>query len=244
MISAAEVPAFLPADGDSVTTRPERDPKGLDVDPIRGPEASGIPPIGPGPTPSAPPPAPRRRKKRGCLATGCLTLIGLFVLAVIVVGALLFRVPQQLGIAPSGARLLVGTPDRDGAAAILAQVEKAGVDTTGLSLYVLPVTGQSGTLAYAVLDASAGFTFPTGSAANPLVDLFGRLVNGPAVDKAKVREVAIEYRDPTGHRLGVLTASTDVIRAFIAGQIDEKAFSAKLHGDVDPVAALQAVPGP
>ncbi len=114
------------------------------------------------------------------------------------------------------------------------------MDTTGLSLYVLPVKGQTGTLAYAVLDASAGFTFPTGSAANPLLDLFDRLVNGPAVEKANVKQVAIEYRDPGGHRLGVLTASTDVIREFIAGTIDEKTFSAKLHGDVDPLAALQA----
>lgn len=217
------------------------------MDPIRGPETSGVPPIGPdstpsAPTPSAPTPAGARKpkKKRGCFVQGCLTLIGLLAVLVLVVAALLFRVPQQLGLAPSGARLLGGTPDRAGAASILAQVRKAGVDTTGLSLYVLPVKGQGGTLAYAVLDASAGFTFPTGVAANPLPGLFETLVNGPAVDEANVREVAIEYRGPDGHRLGVLTASTDVIRQFIAGTIDEKTFSARLHGDVDPLAALQA----
>jgi hypothetical protein len=201
----------------------------------------------PGQTPAAPTqagPRTKKKKKRGCLAQGCLLMTGLFAVLVLLIVALVFKVPEQLGLAPSGARLLAGTPDRDSAAAILANLEKAGVDTTGLSLYVMPVTGQSGTLAYAVLDTSAGFTFTGGGAANPLPELFGSLVNGPPVDDANVTQVAIEYRDQTGKRLGVLTASTEVIREFIAGTIDEKTFRARLHGDVDPLAVLQAATAP
>lgn len=197
-----------------------------------------------GPDPPHDSSAPVRRKKRGCFATGCLTILGLLLVAAVVVGGLLLRVPQQLGIWPSGARLLQGTPDREAAAAILDEVAATGVDTTGLSLYVFPVEGQGGTLAYAVLDTSAGFRFPTGADANPLTDLFGRLASGSTVDEAGIEQVAIAYRDEAGRTLGVLTASTEVVRQFVAGQIDEAAFSEQLHGDVDLGAALEAVNAP
>ncbi len=193
-----------------------------------------------GPAPSA----PVQKKKRGCLATGCLTILGLLLVVVVVVGGLVLRVPQQLGIWPSGAKLLEGTPDREAAAAILDEVAAAGVDTTGLSLYVFPVEGRDGALAYAVLDTSAGFHFPTGTDANPLPDLFGRLASGSTVDEAGIEQVAIAYRDESGRTLGVLTASTNVIRQFVAGEIDEAAFSEQLSGDVDLGAALEAVNAP
>lgn len=186
----------------------------------------------------------RRKKKRGCFATGCLTILGLLLVAAVVVGGLLLRVPQQLGIWPSGASLLRGTPDREAAAAILDEVAAAGVDTTGLSVYVFPVEGRDGTLAYAVLDTAAGFEFPTGAAANPLSDLFGRLTAGTTVDEANIEQVAIAYRDDEGRTLGVLTASTDVIRQLVAGEIDEAAFSEALDGTVDLGAVLDAVNQP
>ena len=194
-----------------------------------------------GPDPLRDPSAPTRKKKRGCFATGCLTIVGLLLIGTVVVGGLLLRVPQQIGILPSGASLLQGTPDRAAAAAILDQVAAAGVDTTGLSLYVFPVEGQDGTLAYAVLDTSAGFHFSSGTNANPLPDLFGKLAGGSTVDEARVEQVAIAYRDESGRTLGVLTASTDVIREFVAGEIDEEAFSEQLNGDVDLGAVLDAV---
>lgn len=190
------------------------------------------------------PPAPVRKKKRGCFASGCLMIFGALLIVTVVVGGLLLRVPQQLGILPSGEKLLQGTPDRAAAAAILDQVAAAGVDTTGLSLYVFPVEGQDGTLAYAVLDTSAGFHFSTGTDANPLPDLFGKLASGSTVDEANIEQVAIAYRDESGRTLGVLTAPTGVIRQFVAGEIDEEAFSKQLHGDVDLGAVLDAVKAP
>jgi hypothetical protein len=201
-------------------------------------------PEGVGPDPLHDPSAPIHRKKRGCLATGCLTILGLLLVGGVILAVLLLRVPQQLGIWPSGATLLQGTPDREAAAAILDEVAAAGMDTTGLSLYVFPVEGQEGALAYAVLDTSAGFRFPTGTAANPIPDLFGKLSGGSTVDEAGIEQVAIAYRDESGRTLGVLTASTDDIRQFVAGEIDEETFSAQLNGDVDLGAVLEAVNAP
>jgi len=206
--------------------------------------SSNVAPEGVSPDPLRDPSAAVRRKKRGCFATGCLTILGLLLVVAVVVGGLVLRVPQQLGIWPSGASLLQGTPDREAAAAILDEVAATGVDTTGLSLYVMPVEGQDGTLAYAVLDTSAGFRFPTGADANPLTDLFGRLASGSTVDEAGIEQVAIAYRDEAGRTLGVLTASTNVIRQFVAGEIDEAAFSEQLRGDVDLGAVLDAVNAP
>ena len=107
----------------------------------------------------------------------------------------------------------------------------------------MPVKGQDGTLAYAVLDTSAGFKFPkaTVSGRNPIPDIFTRLTGGPAAAKANVAEVAVEYRDPTGTSIGVLTASTASIHDFAAGTIDQTAFANAMHGSFNPAGALNSL---
>ena len=195
------------------------------------------------PPPAPPPPPPK--KKRGCCFSGCLVIVLVLLVSGLGAGALLARLPAQLGLWPSADSRLAGTPDRAGAAAILAELQAEGIDTTGLTLYVLPVTGQSGSLAYAILDTSAGFHFPTAtdSARNPIPDMFTRLTGGPAATAAKVAQVAIEYRNPTGQSLGVLTASTASIHDFAAGTINQAAFSAALHGNFNPSGALSLLAG-
>jgi hypothetical protein len=186
-----------------------------------------------------------KKKGHGCFFKGCLTTLLVLVLVIAAVGALLARLPQQLGLWPSGASLLSGTPDRAGAAAILDEVKADGIDTAGMTLYVMPVEGKDGTLAYAILDTSAGFRFPTAttSGRNPIPDMFVRLTGGSAATAARVAQVAIEYRDPAGQTLGVLTASKSSINDFASGAIDETAFSNALSGTFNPGAALDPLSG-
>jgi hypothetical protein len=193
----------------------------------------------------APTAAPARRRGCGCFGTGCLVVLVVLLLVAALGGALALRVPAQLGIWPSGERLLAGTPDRPAAAAILAELKADGIDTTGLSLYVMPVEGQDGTLAYAVLDTSAGFTFPeaTTSGRNPIPDMIVRLAEGRAATDAGVAAVAVEYRDPTGTPAGVLVARRAAIADFAAGRIDEAGVSQALHGTFNPAAALTVLGG-
>lgn len=195
--------------------------------------------------PAVPAAAPAPKKGRGCFCSGCLLLLILLLVAALGVGALVLRLPAKLGIWPSGEALLSGTPDRAGAAAILEELKADGIETTGLTLYVVPVTGQSGTLAYAILDTSAGFDFSATSAAgtSPIPDMFTRLVAGPAATESNVAQVAIEYRGISGEAMGVLTASTQSIRDFASGAIDQAAFSNALHGTFNPAGALGALSG-
>ncbi len=155
--------------------------------------------------------------------------------------ALVLRIPQQLGLLPDPHRLLAGTPDRAAATALAAELAAAGIATKGLTLYVLPVEKSKGTLAYAILDTSAGFTFPVapaGGDSNPIYRMFTTLANSPTIDRAGVEQIAVEYRDETGKRLATFTAKTTAIRDFAAARIDAEAFSDRLAGDVDPVAAV------
>ena len=214
-------------------------------------------PVAPPPDPGAAatgalwaPPAAKKRRGcgcgcGGCLGTGCLIVLVVLLLVGAVGGALAFRVPQQLRIWPSGEKLLAGTPDRAGAAAILDELDAGGADTTGMTLYVMPVDGEPGTLAYAVLDTSAGFRFPqaTTSGRNPIPDMITRLATGKAATDANVADVAIEYRDPSGQMVGVLVAGRQSIADLAAGRIDEASFSRALHGTFNPGAALTVLSG-
>jgi hypothetical protein len=192
---------------------------------------------------ATPPPTPARG--RGCLFRSFLTVLVVLLVLVASAGVLLARLPAQLGIWPSGSSLLAGTPDRTGAAAILDELRADNIDTTGITLYVLPVAGEDSTLAYAVLDTRAGFHFPASVPGGPasLPNLFARLADGTAVTDARVAQVAIEYRDPSGQTLGVLTASVANIHAFVTGTIDQATFSNDLDGNFDPGAALNFLLG-
>jgi hypothetical protein len=163
-----------------------------------------------------------------------------------IAAAVAFRIPQQLGLVPDPNRLLAGTPDRAAAADLTAELSAAGIDTTGLTIYVLTVEGSQGTLAYAVLDPSAGFAFPaasTGGDSNPIFRMFTTLAESPTIDAAGVEQIAVEYRDESGQRLGTFTAKTAAIRDLAAGRIDSEAFSDQLAGDIDAGAAFGSAAG-
>ena len=199
------------------------------------PETPEIPP------PAAPPAAPPPRG-RGCLFRGCLITLS-FVLGVVIAGtALVLRIPQQIGLIPTAETLLADTPDREGAAELMASMQASGIDTTGMSLYLLPMRDGSGAIAYAVLDTAAGFQFPTSANRPGLIEMFVRLADGRAREMGVTR-VAVDYRDGTGASLGLLTASASSIARLASGQDDLDTFSRSLDGRVDVGAVLGGTGG-
>ncbi len=179
---------------------------------------------------------------RGCLFRGCLMTLFFVVGIVIASGALILRIPQQLGLLPTAETLLADTPDREGARELMASIEASGIDTTGMSLHLLPMREGDSVIAYAVLDTSAGFTFPTAANRPGLVEMFVRLADGRAQDLGITR-VAVDYRDGTGQSLGVLTASVSAITRVASGQDDLETFSRSLDGRVDLGAVLGGMTG-
>lgn len=128
---------------------------------------------------------------------------------------------------------LADEPDRQAAAALLAELEQAGVRTEGLSLYVLPFEGKDGNVALAVLDASQGFRFANSGQEDALIGLMARLATGQAAPQHDITRVAVEYRDAGGTSLLTLTASTEAISGFAAGELDREAFMETVDGRVD-----------
>lgn len=183
-----------------------------------------------------------RPRGRGCLFRGCL--ITLFFVGGIVIasGALILRVPQQLGLIPTAETLLADTPDREGARELMASIEASGIDTTGMSLHLLPMREGDAVIAYAVLDTSSGFRFPTAADRPGLIEMFVRLADSQAQELGITR-VAVDYRDGTGKSLGLLTASVSSISRLASGQDDLETFSRSLDGRVDVGAVLGGVTG-
>jgi hypothetical protein len=182
------------------------------------------------------------RKGRGCLFRGCLITLSFVVGIGIAMTALVLRVPQQLGLLPTAETLLADTPDREGARELMTSIEASGIDTTGMQLHLLPMREGDGAIAYAVLDTSAGFQFPTGTNRPGLIEMFVRLADGRARELGVTR-VAVDYRDGTGKSLGLLTAPVAAIARVASGQDSLETFSRSLDGRVDVGAVLGGMAG-
>jgi hypothetical protein len=174
---------------------------------------------------------------RGCLFRGCLVTLSFVVGIGVATAALVLRIPQQVGLIPTAETLLADTPDREGAAELMASIEASGIDTTGMSLLLLPMRDGDAVIAYAVLDTSAGFRFPAATDRPGLIEMFVRLSDGRARELGVTR-VAVDYRDGTGKSLGLLTASASSIARVASGQDDLETFSRSLDGRVDVGAVL------
>jgi hypothetical protein len=168
---------------------------------------------------------------------GCLITLSFVIGIVIASGALILRIPQQVGLIPTAETLLADTPDREGATELTASMAASGIDTTGMSLYLMPMRDGDGVIAYAVLDTSAGFHFPATTDRPGLIEMFVRLSDGRARELGVTR-VAVDYRGAGGASLGVLTAPSTSIARLASGQDDLKTFSRSLDGRVDIGAVL------
>lgn len=165
---------------------------------------------------------PQAKKKKGCLRTGC-GLIGWLLLALILVAGWAYvinsNIPEQLGLRkPPAERLLSGEPDRASADAILSALTEGGLNTQGVRLYVLPVEGTDAQIAYAVLEASEGFTFDYSQNDDAMTGLLVRMATSQAVTEARIERVAIDYRNATGDQVAVITAPVAILRAFAEGR--------------------------
>ncbi|MBI4318812.1 MAG: zinc ribbon domain-containing protein [Chloroflexi bacterium] len=176
----------------------------------------------------------RQKKGRGCIGWGCLIFTLLLVLLLLVAGAgaaIFFRVPERIGLVKSPAeRLFSGTPDRQAARELKDELARAGVDTKGLDIYVLPVTGKDSSVAIAVMDSSRGFRFGSTRGRDPVIDFMGRLSTSKTAEAAGIKRVAIDYRNEKGESLLALTASVDAASGFARGGVSREEFMQNLEG--------------
>ncbi|MBI4789240.1 MAG: hypothetical protein HY782_19580 [Chloroflexi bacterium] len=192
----------------------------------------------------APPPppvvAPQPKKGLGCIRIGCIGVL-LIACALIALGAgLYFQIPQRVGLLPSAERTFASTPDREAATALRDELNKGGIDTKGMGIYVLPFRDKPGSVAYIVLDSAQGFKFKSGSK-DPIIDYFKQMAQSEATKKYGLQRLAMEYKSPTGTTLLSLTASTDVINGFISGKVSRSDFLKQVDGQANWVGFYQEV---
>jgi hypothetical protein len=206
------------------------------VTPQAAAPAPAPPPVPAYAQPASPPPAaaaPVAPKKRHRLRGCCLgTLLVLLLLCG--VGVFISPLPQRWGLRRSPAeRAFAPEPDRAVAVALTTELREAGVDTTGLYLYVLPYEEQQGSVLYAVLDGSSGFGLNRSTDSEPILDYMGLLAQSEAAQQAGIQRVAVDYRDSEGQQVAVLTASTASVLAFSRGDMPLETFMQELEGKVD-----------
>lgn len=172
------------------------------------------------------------KKKKRWYSPGKIILY-LIVLIILVLAAMYFRVPQKIGLIKNHAeQLFTMTPDRDKAAAVMADLQAAGLNTQGVEVYVLPVKGTNDNVAMVVLDASKGFNFTGSGSADPVKDF---LLVASKAQQQGINRAAVAYYDEKGKPLATATLPTDAAAAYSQGKMTDRQLMEKVDvgtGDI------------
>jgi len=172
------------------------------------------------------------KKRRGCFFWGCITTLGIVVVSALLLSVFVFNVPQRLGLTkPAAERLLSQTPDRETALTLKADFQKAGLNTTGVDVYVIPEKNSDKSILFTVLDSSKGFYFSNYGTEDAITAYLVKLATSSSA--YGIERVAFEYRDSEGTPLIDVTAATDVILKYSRGQISKAEFLKSIDAKID-----------
>ncbi|MFC1920254.1 hypothetical protein ACFLYQ_00840 [Chloroflexota bacterium] len=166
-------------------------------------------------------------------------IVLIVVLAVIVILAIwFFNIPQRIGLVQTPTeKLISATPDREAAAAMMADLKVAGANTAGMELYIFPVIGtednpSDDNVAVVIIDAGKGFDFRNFSEQD-LMNYMNKLSSVGQSGEYNIERVAISYADESGDSLITLTASTETILKFANGTATKEQFLEEMEGEVN-----------
>jgi hypothetical protein len=166
-------------------------------------------------------------------------LLGL-LLVIIVAGVIFFNVPQRIGLAKSPAeKLLEQRLDHRAADAITQELREAGVDTRGLTIYVIPYKDSDESLAVAVLDASQGFDINSFAYEDSITEYLSGLAD--AGEKYGVKRVAVDYKNENGDSLLTMTAPAETVVGYSEGSVSQQEFLEELEGKVNFVEVAKVI---
>ena len=183
--------------------------------------------------PSEPPPdvpiAPKKRGWIGC-AIGCGVIVLLFACVMLVLVGWYFRWPTQLGLVESpGEALFEPSPDPYAAEAILVELADSGINVEGVSVYVLP-TEQGEMIAYVLAEEEDGFVWSGPTFDNAIEGLLMFTAAGEVAYELEIDRVAVDYRDPDGEQIAVMTAPVDALIAHARGEITQDELFEQMNG--------------
>jgi hypothetical protein len=173
-----------------------------------------------------------------------LIIFGVVAIIILLIGTVFFNLPQRIGLVKSPVeKLLAARLDEQAAVTMLQELKAAGVNTQGLSIYVIPYRNSNENLAVAVLDASKGFNlrnFGDEGAVTKYLEMLASLDKGGKYD---IKRVAVDYKNEQGQSLLTLTAPTDTITRYASGTISREQFLNNLEGQVNFVEVAKILAG-
>jgi hypothetical protein len=165
---------------------------------------------------------------------GCLITLGVIVIILLIISIFLFNLPQRLGIIASpGERMVSQTPDRIAATALKAELTRAGFNTQGIDLYVMPLRNSDGSILLASLDSSKGFNFSNISGQDAITDYLKRLADLDKSGTYHIEQVVIDYKGDDGESMVSATAPVNAIRKFSQGTMSRQDFMQAIEGKVN-----------
>ncbi|MHB1319622.1 MAG: hypothetical protein ACYCYF_13485, partial [Anaerolineae bacterium] len=168
----------------------------------------------------------KKKRPRGCLI-GCGAALLILLLLCGWMAAVRWGVLEKLGLRESVAeRVFAGPPDREAAAALTASLQAAGMNTQGVSVHVLPMTGYEGSAAIVVLDASKGFDLDTwfgGGSTGGFDEGTDDAFDPDTLEELGVTRLAFDYVDSSGKSIVTLTAATEDLAALREGEGEDDA---------------------
>lgn len=181
-------------------------------------------------------PAPTK-KKRGLFRTlfrWVFRLVLLLIVLLLIAGALVYRLPQKWGLVSSVAeRQFAPVPDRAGAAELLEEAKAKGLNTQGVSIYVLPYKDYASSVAVVNLDAAAGFQFAGGSSLGAVGNTFVQVGGGQKAKDLNIQHVTLIYTSQKGEDIMSFAAPREQILAFANKQLTQDQFIASIEGDIN-----------
>jgi hypothetical protein len=172
------------------------------------------------------------KKRRGCFFWGCMSTLGIIVVAALLVSVFVFKVPERIGLVkPAYERVLSQTPDRDAVQAVMSAFQNAGINTTGVTAYVFPEKNSNNSMLLTVADSSQGFDFRNYGTTDPIPNFLVQLANSSS--SYNIDRVAFEYTGDDGNPVIDVTARTSVILQYSKGQISEAAFLKAIDTKID-----------
>jgi hypothetical protein len=112
----------------------------------------------------------------------------------------------------------------------MADLQAAGLNTQGVEVYVLPVSGTDDNVAMVVLDASKGFNFNSSGSADPVKDF---LTVAAKAQQQGINRAAVAYYDEKGKPLATATLPTDAVLAYSQGKLTDRQLMEKVDVGTD-----------
>jgi len=173
------------------------------------------------------------KRRKGC-RTGCLVVLLLLLLLIGWAVAMRWGALEKLGLRqPIAEQVFSPPPDRESASAIVESLEQAGMNTEGVAVHVLPMASGEGSVAMVMLDTTQGFDPERLFTNEGDWDALEALLDSGSLDDMNVTRMAIDYVDQDGESIVTLTATTDALRDYARGEIDEQELMREVMGRID-----------